>query len=242
MFERGVTTVALWSGPLVLLGYLLGSIPIALLWRRARLRRALDRDPAEQPDRAAVGREGETLVVFFEAAMAVLAAHIAWQVISGLAPGGGTPANPFDDVSPIAVFSAQALTAWQSVALWAGYAAVLGHIAPVWTRFRGGTGIPPVIGLTFVYLPTVFASGVFGFFAGLAITRNRRLAIVVAVPVALIFEWFAWVFDWNPGWGLRSGAEPTMWVLMTGLLLIARNAFDPQWDLPWLPPRPERND
>lgn len=239
MFERGVATVALWSGPLVILGYLLGSIPFALIWRRLQLRRAIDGDrgaTSQQP----VGREGETVVVVLEGLAALLAAHIAWQVISWTAPGGGTP-NPFDRASAIAVFSAQALTAWQSVALWAGFAAVLGHVAPIWTRFRGGTGIPPVMVLTAVYLPTVFGSGVAGFFLGLAATKNRRLAIVVAVPFALAFEWFAWINDWNPGWGMRSGPEPSLWVMMTGLVLIARNAFDPQWDLPWLPPKPERD-
>ena len=230
--------MALWSGPLVILGYLIGSIPFALLWRRIRLRRALDSGAGAPTSERQVGREGETVVVILEGLSALLAAHIAWQVISWTAPGGGTP-NPFDNASRIAVFSAQALTAWQSVALWAGFAAVLGHVAPVWTRFRGGTGIPPVMVLTAVYLPTVFGSGVAGFFLSLFATKNRRLAIVVAVPVALGFEWFAWINDWNPGWGMRSGPEPSLWVMMTGLVLVARNAFDPQWDLPWLPPRPD---
>ncbi len=41
-------------------------------------------------------------------------------------------ANTF---SAVAVFSNQAIGAWVSVALWTGMAAVLGHIAPVWTGF-----------------------------------------------------------------------------------------------------------
>mgnify|MGYP000051839811 CR=1 FL=1 len=39
----------------VLLGYLLGSIPFALLWRRMRLRRALDGLPLAEAYRAAQG-------------------------------------------------------------------------------------------------------------------------------------------------------------------------------------------
>lgn len=230
MFEPGVTTVALLSGPLVLLGYLLGSVPVAYLWRRRELRGALDR--GELAGRARAGREGEEALVGVEALLALAAAHIAWQVIESVAPGGqgGIP-------SSIGVLSEQVLAVWQSVALWAGFAAVLGHVAPVWLRFRGGTGVPPALLLSFVYLPLVFGSAVIGFFAGLALTRNRRLAIVAALPVALTTEWLAWVFDLPDGWGMRSGPEACLWVFVTGLVLIARNAFDPQWDLPWLPPR-----
>lgn len=230
MFERGVTTVALWSGPLVALGYLLGSLPF-LRSLAVGLRSRTDRHESDRPSES-------VLPAISEALLAVLAAHVAWQVISSLAPGGAT-VNPFDDVSPIAVFSAQALTAWQSVALWAGFAAVLGNVAPVWTRFRGGTGIPPAIGLTVVYLPTVFGAGVVGFFAGLALTRERRPAIVAAVVAALAFAWLAWVNDWRPGWGMRSGAEPTIWVLMTGLLLAARNVVEPGEGGLWPSTRPD---
>lgn len=227
MLEPGVTTVALLSGPLVILGYISGSLPLAWLWRRRQLREALER--GEIPADTKVGREGEEWLVGAEALLALAAAHLAWTVIEGVAPGGR------GGLSSIGVLSDQVLAVWQSIALWTGFAAVLGHVAPVWLRFRGGTGVPPAMLLAFVYLPLVFGGAVVGFFVGLFLTKNRRLAIVVALPVALTTEWLAWVFDLPDGWGMRSGPEACLWVFVTGLVLIARNAFDPQWDLPWLP-------
>ncbi len=231
VLDPGVRTVALLAGPLVLLGYLLGSVPFALAWRRWRLRVELDRGPAAlgrlaSGRRGPVGRQGEAVVVVFEAAAALLAAHLGWVAIAAVAPGGGP--NPFAASSTVAVFSAQALTAWQSVALWAGFAAVLGHVAPVWTRWRGGTGLPPVVALCAVHLPWVFVGGLTGFFCGVAATRRRRIGVLAAVPAALVVAWATWVLDVNPAWGMRSGAEPALWVLMTGLVIVVRASLGPE--------------
>ncbi len=231
MFEGDVTTVALVSGPLVLLGYLIGSIPLTFLVRRARMRRALDAGAVDTPGRPPpVGREGEAALVAGEAALALVAATLAWEAVEGVAPAAGAGLAA---ASRIAFLSSQVLLVWQSVALWAGFAAVVGHVAPPWSRFRGGTGIPPALALALAYAPTVFAAGVAGFLGGLWLSAgHRRTALLAGLTVALGWSWLAWVGDWNPGWGVASGPELSLWTAMAALVLAARNAFELDWDPP----------
>ena len=206
---RSTTNVAWVAGPLVLLGYLVGSLPVAYWLGRRRLRRDLGA-PAEvvaghrtAPD-APLGAPGELAAALVQTAATLAVTTLAWHVTVEVAP----PAAP----SSVAVLSAQAITVWQSVALWTGMAAVVGQVAPIWQRFRGGTGIFPSLGLLLAYAPLVFSAAVAGYLAALALLRMPERAAAGGFAAAVVFEWLAWVYDWRHGWGMIHGPELSLWV------------------------------
>lgn len=191
---RHINTVAVLAGPLVLLGYLTTS---TLQWLMAR--RPQPRLPGD---------------AFAHGVAAVMVATLASLTIQSLGPGSA--------ISRVALMSAQALTAWQSVALWVGLAAVLGHMAPIWLRFEGGSGLPPAFALALAYAPTVFVATVAAFFGALAITRTPRDALPPALFAAITFAWLAWVLQWNGAWGVSTGPELSLMTTLVGTALFAR--------------------
>lgn len=190
---RHVNTIAVISGPLVLLGYL------AL----ATTRWAFDRRRLRTPGTAAV-----------EAAVTLAVTTIAWHTVLAVAPGS--------TISRVALLSAQALAVWESLALWVGLAAVVGHMAPLWSRFDGGSGLPPAMAICLVYAPTVFSAAVGGFFIGLWALRTPRDALPVALGAAVTFSWLSWIFMWRPGWGISTGPELSLMTALIAVALFAR--------------------
>lgn len=217
-----VRTIALLSGPLVGVGYFLGSIQWRLLHQHWKLRRHEPRADDALTDVPATGREGEAIIAAIEALMPVAYALVVWHFVESIAPGGR---GGFDASSLIGALSNQVLPVWQSLAAWTGAAAVLGHVAPIWTRFRGGTGLPPAMALTLVFTPWVFVAAVAGFLGAFWFMRNRRPALLVCFAVSLTYAWIGWVFEFNEGWGLNFGPELTLWVAVMMALLTPRLLF-----------------
>ncbi len=224
---RNATAVGMLAGPLVVVGYLAGSVPFAYLLSRRRLRRQLD-DPA--PDRhyaserqepgSAGGRgriDGDAARAAVLPAVATLAATtLAWHLTLAATPGSNT-------FSSVGVFSNQAIGAWVSVALWTGMAAVAGHAAPVWTRFRGGSGLPPAVVLSVVYVPLVALVGAAAFLLAYGVHRRPLSALCAALPVMVAFEYVAWLADLQAGWGVTNGPEVALWTTALTATLAARN-------------------
>ena len=69
--------------------------------------------------------------------------------------------------------------------------AVLGHMFPVWLRFRGGKGVATGFGVFLVAAPLGALAAITVFFAVLAISRYVSLASILG---AAGFPFFAWAF------------------------------------------------
>ncbi len=97
------------------------------------------------------------------------------------------------------------LAAWMGV----GVAAMLGHVFPVYLRFKGGKGVATSFGMLLAYWPftTLAALGAFGVWCVL-VWRTRYVSVgsigaAVALPVlvagVLAAGWFGGV-GWEAGW------------------------------------------
>ncbi len=219
-----VETIALISGPMVGVSYFIG----ATQWRRVALRFGVinQHETADGQDRA--GRQGDEFFVIVEAVVPLLVAVAALNIISSIAPGSNGGYNN----SLIGALSNQVIPVWYSIALWSGAATVLGQVAPIWNRFRGSTGMPPMLVLTLAFAPWIFVATVFGFLAAFIVTRNRRPALVVGFATGLTMAWIAWVLELNPAWGVNHGPELALWtaVMMAMLAprtLLGHEYFDP---------------
>jgi len=170
------------SGPLLALiifaGYLLGAIPFALL--AGKLLKGIDlRDHGS-------GNLGATN------ALRILGKPAGITVLLLDAAKGGVPVALAPHLLPSA-------PAWLPVAL-AG-AAILGHVFPVYLRFKGGKGVATSAGAFLALYPAAFGCAVGVFFLTLALSRIVSLSSLLAalaLPIAAIGI---------DGWALASGAQ-----------------------------------
>lgn len=219
---QSVLSVSIVSAPLVLVGYLVGSIPFGYLLSRRRLRKQLDSDGPPTARRA----QGEPLdapgVVGAGALAAVatlLVTTVAWDIALAAAPRG--------NIGAIGTFSNQAVGAWVSVALWTGMGAVVGSVAPVWSSFRGSSGVAPAGALALAYAPALFAVGAVAALVAYLLTRSVRMGLLLSLPVVLSAAYVTWILDIQTRWGVTNGPELTLWVAVLAGVLAARNVRPP---------------
>ena len=171
----------------VSLGYVVGSIPFALIV--SRLVAGID------VRRAGSGNVGAANVLRTRGvAMAVCvllldmakgAASVLW--VARLAPGDSGPAL-------------------------AGLAAVVGHVYPVWLRFRGGKGVAAAAGVFSVLTPFALGPAAIVFVVTVFITRYISLGSILATlalgPLA---------------WATGASAEATASAAAVGALIVFRH-------------------
>lgn len=146
--------------PAVLIGYLIGSLPIGYLVTQTT--RGVDLR------RAGSGNVGATNVYRTSGlgtAIAVMIADAAKGAAAVLLGGGG--AN----------------------AVAAGVAAVIGHIYPVWLGFKGGKGVATASGAFAVLSPLPAAIAAAAFAVIVARTRFVSLGSIVATVLLPVIEW-----------------------------------------------------
>lgn len=193
-----MTLVLFLAGPVVLIGYLTSSVVRGLTVRAG-----------DRPSPAVVG----------EMAATVGAAVAAWLLIRWAAPGRTT----FQNASAIGFLSSQVLTAWSSLAIWTGAAAVVGHVAPMTTRFRSGTaGVAGSFGLLTVFLPITALAAIGAWITSMAVTRDVRSALAATYFAVVTSEWLFAVLDPPTPYGLIHGPESTLFVAVLAGVLIAR--------------------
>jgi glycerol-3-phosphate acyltransferase PlsY len=217
-----VPTSAAWAGyvagPLVLMGYLVGSVPFGDLVAARRFRRQLD---TFAPDRLAGSRftdldATQVITGSLAAGTTLLVATLAWDV--------GLQAAPRGSFGAIGTYANQALGAWVSIGLWTGTAALLGSVAPAWTGFkRGGSGVGPALALLVVYMPLLAAVALAAGSLTFVSVQRFRPALIVACASIVVVEYLAWITDLQRGWGITNGPELGLWSLVVAVLLVARN-------------------
>ena len=82
-------------------------------------------------------------------------------------------------------------------------AAVLGHLFPVWTGFRGGKGVATTLGVILGAMPIVGGLLLVIWLAVAAITRYSSLAALLATATMPLL---AWLMDGRPAMVALSGA------------------------------------
>ena len=144
----------------VAIAYLVGSIPFAFLLSR---RRGIDLRVSGS------GNVGATNVLRTTGVGAAVAA-MTLDALKGA----------------LAVFVAQRLTTGTAAPVAAGLASIVGHIYPVWLRFRGGKGVATAAGAFGVLAPVALVAASAVFVAGVAFSRFisvGSIAGAVTLPV-----------------------------------------------------------
>lgn len=146
--------------PAILIGYTVGSLPIGYLVAQSAGGIDLRRAGSGNVGAANVFRTAGLL-----SAVAVMIGDIGKGAAAVLLAGGG--------VNAVA----------------AGVAAVVGHIYPVWLRFRGGKGVATASGVFGVLTPLPVLLAAAAFLIVVARTRFVSLGSIVATILLPIVEW-----------------------------------------------------
>ena len=76
------------------------------------------------------------------------------------------------------------------MAIVAGYGALIGHVFPVWLRFKGGKGVAPALGVLLA-LSWPIGLGAFGIWLAVAaVTRLSSLAALIAAAATPVLAYF----------------------------------------------------
>lgn len=97
---------------------------------------------------------------------------------------------------------------------------VLGHMFPVWLRFRGGKGVATGFGVFLVAAPWAALAAIAVFFLVLAVSRYVSLSSIVG---ALSFPFFAWLLAAH---GITHGGRSPFFIAVqsaVSLLIVAKH-------------------
>jgi glycerol-3-phosphate acyltransferase PlsY len=149
--------------------YVLGSIPFSILFARAfggvDPRSAGSRSAGATNVARTVGVLPGVLALLGDAAKGV----VAVLILSRLVPTGTI-----------------SVSALQSLPILAGAAAIIGHLFPVFARFRGGKGVATAAGVLFSLLPLEAAIAFGCFLIAVVISRRVSLGSLVAIYSAAL--------------------------------------------------------
>lgn len=179
---------------ILVVAYLLGSIPFGYLLVRVFRGEDVRQSGSGNIGATNVSRKSPTLgalTLFLDAAKGFVAVQLA--TYSGLAPG--------DPRLPRIMASAALLT-------------VVGHMFPVWLRFRGGKGVATALGAFLSLSPLAVGVAIIIFIVVVLISRRISLGSIVT---AAVFP--------STVWALNLTHDPVVLALIgvTALLIIARH-------------------
>jgi acyl phosphate:glycerol-3-phosphate acyltransferase len=118
------------------------------------------------------------------------------------------------------------LPGWRQLAFAAAFAAICGHVFPVWLRFRGGKGVATGLGSFVLLVPKAVLIAIALFLALAAAFRWIALASIVAsASLPLVAYWFGEIHQSSqvPQASLMGQAQPVFWLTAGALVIIARH-------------------
>jgi len=171
-------------------GYLAGTFPTAVLVTRVTTRGRVDirsvgsGNPGGLNTMLAVGRAWGIVVILVDIAKGAAGALLGWAIA--------------DDAGAYA----------------AATAVILGHVFPVWSRFRGGKGVATSAGAVLVVFPTYFPIDALVALVGSVGTRNpeRTVQVAAGVWVGAALAW--WLADIDNLWG----PDPSVGLFLSSLV------------------------
>ena len=140
------------------MSYLVGTFPTALLvgrWSGVDPTQAGSGNPGATNVLRTAGRRAALMTLLGDAGKGALAAGLGWLVDG------------------------------RSLGVACGLAAVVGHVAPVTRRFRGGKGVATAAGMVVVLFPLLAAVGAAAYAVVLRLTRVGSVASLTAAVVVL---------------------------------------------------------
>jgi glycerol-3-phosphate acyltransferase PlsY len=167
----------------VLIGYILGSIPFGLL-----LTRAIGIDIRQ----VGSGNIGTTNVLR-TGNKGLAAATLLLDAGKGAA----------------AVFIGRELGG-EVAGIMAGTAAFIGHLFPIWLKFRGGKGVATILGITLAAAPLAGVIALAVWLGGALATRYSSVGGMVAAITCAVAAW--WLL--GPGWGAHVAAMAALLIFM----------------------------
>ncbi|MCB8879855.1 glycerol-3-phosphate 1-O-acyltransferase PlsY [Acidisoma cellulosilytica] len=172
----------------IILGYLLGSIPFGLIITRL--------GGAGDIRQVGSGNIGATNVLR-TGRRGLAAATLLLDGLKGAA----------------AVLAAANCPAWADhhAGLWAGLFAVIGHMFPVWLRFRGGKGVATGLG---VALAACWPQGVLMCLIWLVGAKITKISSASALAAFVAAPFLAWIF---------AGPAHALLALLVTLLVLGRH-------------------
>lgn len=151
---------------LILLAYVIGSVPMAIVVARAL--------GLADPRTTGSGNPGTTNVLRYGGKTAA-ALTLAGDVLKGV----------------LAVLCARLVTLDPWTVGLSGFAVFLGHLYPIFFGFRGGKGVATALGVWLVVLPAVAAMLVVTWLLVAVLFRYSSLAALVAACLAPLYVWWA---------------------------------------------------
>jgi glycerol-3-phosphate acyltransferase PlsY len=83
----------------------------------------------------------------------------------------------------------------------AAMGSVLGHLFPVWLKFKGGKGVATTLGVLLAFVPLVGIASIVAWLLTAAITRVSSMSAIVAMAIAPFYT--AWLY--TPKWSWLVG-------------------------------------
>ena len=173
---------------LILIAYLLGSIPFSYLVVRifagADIRQHGSRNVGATNVARTFGKAPGVIALLLDIAKGYAVIVIARMLVT-------RPEWPFEP----------GLAPWQSREMWvalAGLIAVLAHMFPVWLQFHGGKGVATALGAFLALDPKVIAGAIIVFAIVLLLSRYVSLASIVSAASVPVF--FRYLLNDAPFW------------------------------------------
>jgi len=97
-------------------------------------------------------------------------------------------------------------------------AAFVGHVFPIYLKFKGGKGVATMFGVLIPWLPWVAIATFIVWFLLFKLTRYVSLASVVAAIMLPLFTWLFGIFSWS-----SNDSSSLFACVILGALVIARH-------------------